>query len=203
MDGFAWDAVILAGGRGSRLGGVRKADLRLGGVRLLDRVLSAVGGARCIAVVGEEDLVVPDRVLSTRERPPFAGPAAGLAAGVDTLATDRRSPAPWIMVLGCDLPGVHRGVPVLVDAARRAGSEVDALGAGDPIGGGGVEWLTSIVRRSALVRAIDRTGAHGLVNCPMRRLLGDLAWTRVPVPAGTVDDVDTWADHERWTRKLA
>ncbi len=31
-------ALILGGGQGSRLGGVRKAELRLGGTRLLDRV---------------------------------------------------------------------------------------------------------------------------------------------------------------------
>jgi molybdopterin-guanine dinucleotide biosynthesis protein A len=35
--------VIIAGGRGMRLGVVRKADLRLGGVRQLDRVISALG----------------------------------------------------------------------------------------------------------------------------------------------------------------
>ena len=31
-------AVILAGGRGERLGGVIKSELRIGGVRLLERV---------------------------------------------------------------------------------------------------------------------------------------------------------------------
>ncbi|MFN4211385.1 MAG: NTP transferase domain-containing protein, partial [Devosia sp.] len=36
-------AVIIAGGRGERLGGVRKADLRLGGRRLVDRVADELG----------------------------------------------------------------------------------------------------------------------------------------------------------------
>ena len=36
-------AVIIAGGEGQRLGGVRKADLRIGGVRQIDRVIEALG----------------------------------------------------------------------------------------------------------------------------------------------------------------
>src|SRR5690606_13300390 len=43
-------AVILAGGRGERLGGMVKAELRVGGVRLLDRVLPIVAGCRPVVV---------------------------------------------------------------------------------------------------------------------------------------------------------
>jgi molybdopterin-guanine dinucleotide biosynthesis protein A len=35
--------LIIAGGKGSRLGGVRKGDLRVGGVRLIDRVAGSLG----------------------------------------------------------------------------------------------------------------------------------------------------------------
>ena len=37
-------AVILAGGRGERLGGVIKANLTIGGTRLLERVTAVLGG---------------------------------------------------------------------------------------------------------------------------------------------------------------
>ena len=40
-----WDAVVLAGGRGSRLGGVDKATLELDGSTLLGRTLAALAGA--------------------------------------------------------------------------------------------------------------------------------------------------------------
>ena len=35
--------VILAGGLGKRLGGVRKSEIRVGGERLIDRIVGAVG----------------------------------------------------------------------------------------------------------------------------------------------------------------
>ena len=89
-----FDAVVLAGGRSSRLGGSPKALLQLDGSTLLRRTLEAVRGSRRIAVVGPNDLLaevdafrrsvaIPHaRLLLTREDPPFSGPAAGIAAGV-------------------------------------------------------------------------------------------------------------------------
>ena len=96
-----FDAIILAGGRGSRLGGVSKADLVVGGRRLLDVVFEAVRRARTTVVVGP--VAVPDGVLVTVEDPPGTGPAAGIVAGLE--AVER--PAEWTVVLACDLPGVQ------------------------------------------------------------------------------------------------
>ncbi|MFD1214070.1 molybdenum cofactor guanylyltransferase, partial [Arthrobacter sp. GCM10027362] len=50
------DAVVLAGGRSSRLGGVPKALLEFEGRTLLRRTLDALSGARRIAVVGPPEL---------------------------------------------------------------------------------------------------------------------------------------------------
>jgi molybdopterin-guanine dinucleotide biosynthesis protein A len=85
-------AVILAGGRGERLGSVRKADLRIGGIRLLDRVAAALGLVAQPLLVStgpdgyhfnlpHDTLAVPDLPL------PHAGPLAGLAAAVASLRT--------------------------------------------------------------------------------------------------------------------
>ncbi|XVV06848.1 molybdenum cofactor guanylyltransferase [Actinosynnema sp. CA-248983] len=63
-----WDAVVLAGGRGSRLGGVDKAAVEVGGRTLLDHALDAVRGARRTVVVGPEKPV--PGVVWTREEPP-------------------------------------------------------------------------------------------------------------------------------------
>ena len=80
-------AVILAGGRGERLGGVVKAELRVGGVRLLDRVLPALAGCRPVVVAhgphDPETLGLPDGVLPVPDLPgDYAGPLAGFAAAV-------------------------------------------------------------------------------------------------------------------------
>ena len=66
-----FDAIIVAGGRGTRLGGVIKADLQVGGQRLLDRVLESARHARQRVVVGLVD--VPDGVQQVVEDPPALG----------------------------------------------------------------------------------------------------------------------------------
>ena len=52
LSGFA--AVILAGGQASRLGGVDKATIELGGRSLLERTLDAVVDAGEVVVVGQQ-----------------------------------------------------------------------------------------------------------------------------------------------------
>ena len=82
-------AVIIAGGEGQRLGGVRKAELKLGGRRLIDRVADALGEVAPPLLVAtgpghrapSGDYVgVPDLDAT------LGGPLAGLAAAVDWLA---------------------------------------------------------------------------------------------------------------------
>ena len=46
------DAIILAGGRGERLGGVDKSSLVIGGQPLLGHVLAAASAAGTVVVVG-------------------------------------------------------------------------------------------------------------------------------------------------------
>ena len=87
-------AVIIAGGEGQRLGGVRKADLRIGGVRQIDRVVAALGPeARPILdSTGPEhrriDLPADCAAIPDLDAP-HGGPLAGLAAAVDRLARER------------------------------------------------------------------------------------------------------------------
>ena len=52
--GLSMDAVVLAGGRGSRLGGVDKAGIVLNGERLVDRAVAAAraNGAERVVIVG-------------------------------------------------------------------------------------------------------------------------------------------------------
>ena len=59
------DVIVLAGGGGTRLGGVDKAALEVGGRPLLHRVLEGTRRARRVVVVGAT--AVPDGVLRTVE----------------------------------------------------------------------------------------------------------------------------------------
>jgi molybdopterin-guanine dinucleotide biosynthesis protein A len=108
----AFDAVVLAGGRGTRLGGTDKPGLIVGGQSLLGAVVSAVtsAGADRVVVVGPErpaalspgtgDLGTGagGRVRYAREDPPGCGPVAALACGLEQVS------APLIVLLAADLP---------------------------------------------------------------------------------------------------
>lgn len=83
-------ALILAGGRGERLGGVIKADLTIGGIRLIDRVMARVSACRPIVVAhGPHDPVamgLPHGVTAVADLPgDYAGPLAGFAAAIAAL----------------------------------------------------------------------------------------------------------------------
>ena len=49
-----WNAIILAGGRAARLGGIDKCGIEIGGRRLLDAALAATEGAAARVIVGPE-----------------------------------------------------------------------------------------------------------------------------------------------------
>ncbi|MGJ9406078.1 NTP transferase domain-containing protein [Nesterenkonia aurantiaca] len=93
--GAAISAILLAGGRGSRLGGVDKALLRRGAQTQIERWIQELQG-RDIAtvVVGPPALepLIPGSVPLVREAPGFAGPAAGVLAGAAALQRLGRDP---------------------------------------------------------------------------------------------------------------
>jgi molybdopterin-guanine dinucleotide biosynthesis protein A len=176
-----YDAVVLAGGEGVRLGGADKALLAVGGRTLLDRVLAAVTGAVTVAVVG------PARVLAAatavtwcREDPPGGGPVPAIAAG---LAAGR---APTVVVLAVDHPFVE---PVTVAALTSAvGAHDGAQGVGDD---GRAQPLVAAYRRSSLVEVL--TPHEQLTGLRLRDVLAPLDVVGVPIGAAAVD-CDTWAD---------
>jgi molybdopterin-guanine dinucleotide biosynthesis protein A len=97
---------ILAGGRGSRLGGVDKAALDLAGRPLLEYVLSAVAPeARQVLVVANDDRLAGDpRFAVLRDPEPHAGVLPALLAGLDAATS------PLLLLVACDMPFVSRPV---------------------------------------------------------------------------------------------
>lgn len=214
MTASDFDAVVLAGGRSSRLGGSPKALLQLDGATLLRHTLEAVRGARRIAVVGPDDLLEeveafrrsvapgPPRLLLTREDPPFSGPAAGIAAGMTALAAHHddgaSGSAPITMLFACDMP-LLAGLPeLLLEGAARAPEAqlwipVDADGKR--------QQLACCAGSAALAAAVQQSGgAAGLAGQPVRRLLAGLPAVelRLERTGSHTSDVDTWQDAGRF-----
>jgi molybdopterin-guanine dinucleotide biosynthesis protein A len=187
-----FSALILAGGRSSRLGGVPKQGLVFQGATLLQRSLSAASGAIRTVVVGPDPGVLPPGVLSCREEPEFAGPAAAVAAGLAALA-QAGSEGTYTLVLACDMPGVSAAVRALTEALASGECRGEAVIACAE--DGRAQQLAGFYRTDGLKRAAEELASRGaLINGSMRALLASLDVQLVTVPAGSTADVDTWDD---------
>jgi molybdopterin-guanine dinucleotide biosynthesis protein A len=143
-------ACILAGGRGSRLGGAVKPLLTIDGRTILDRlieVLTPLTSDILIAVAVEGQVATSLRTVV--DAVPSAGPLAGIGAA---LAAAER---PWLIVVGGDMPYVHPGV--LHHLLCRATTGVDAVAARI---GGFPEPLCAVYGRSCQ-DAVRRRLAEG------------------------------------------
>ena len=107
---MTFDAVVLAGGQGRRLGGVRKPALDIGGRRLLDIALDAVAGAETTVVVGAA-LPTARTGEWIQETPAGGGPVAALAAAMPLVRSAT------VVVLAADLPFITAAA---VDALLRS-----------------------------------------------------------------------------------
>lgn len=197
-----FDAVILAGGRSARLGGVPKSRLVYDGATLLQRSLAAAGGARATVVVGPHPGTLPAGVLSCREDPPFSGPASAIAAGLAALAdarfTEAGAPRPSLtLVLACDMPRVAAAVRVLAESldARPVNGGPGRDGVMAASEDGRRQPLVGFYSTAALQRAVlDAAARAALTDGSVFALLASLDVQVVTVPAGSTADVDTWDD---------
>ncbi len=148
------------------MGGIDKAQVRLDGVRLLDRVLVGVSGQvpapTEVVVVSPYDVPVPDGVRVVSEDPPFGGPAAGVAAGFAALGS-----CETVLVFSVDAPDSPRVAGRLL-AALSAGQDSDVAVVRAP--DGHLQPLCAAWRADALARALDRLGNPRDVAA--KRLLG-------------------------------
>jgi molybdopterin-guanine dinucleotide biosynthesis protein A len=188
-DDFEFDAVVLAGGRSSRLGGVPKQALVYDGATLLKRTLDAAAGAQTVVVVGPDPGPLPAGVITCREEPPFAGPASAIGAGLAALRGTAGPRPACTLLLACDMPNVGQAI----DALR------GAVGPGDGVmavaADGRRQPLAGFYSTVALERSVrDLTARGALMNGSVSALLATLDVQLVTVPAGSTDDVDTWDD---------
>jgi molybdopterin-guanine dinucleotide biosynthesis protein A len=190
-----FDAVILAGGRGRRLGGVDKAQLELGGARLVDRVARAARavGAAQVIVVGPEDTLTSGGVV-VREDPPFSGPLAALAAGLTEVHQ------PWVMLLPCDLARPDALCAALSQAwrsQRQPGD--DGLLLRDS--SGRQQWLAGVYSASMLRGALAALGGD-CAGLPLRRVFQGAQLREASVDDSVSFDIDRPEDLARAGREV-
>lgn len=178
-----WCAIVLAGGRGSRLGDVDKATLRIGSDQLLDLVLAGLPRATRVLVAG------PTRTTSrlvefVADQTPFGGPVAGLASSLPLV----REPA--FALLAVDMPDASASVAGLVGSLT---PDVDAV---VPVTPDGHRQPLAAVYRTTAVRAA-LAGLDDPFGASMRRMLSLLRVRDIPTSGDHLTDVDTPEDLAR------
>lgn len=185
-------AIVLSGGRARRYGGSAKPAAEVGGRSLLRRVVDALGDVP-IVVVGPAtglDIAALPRIIETREDPPYSGPLAATAAGLDALPVNIDE----VVLLAADLPFLT------VDAVRQLRDALSAAPAAVLVSGSRRHWLAAAWRRDNLVAAVRRQKT--LENAPMWTIYDDLTVAEVDCGERVAFDVDTPEDLQRakeWT----
>jgi len=187
--------IVLAGGRGSRLGGIDKASVVVAGRTLLSRALDACEFATETVVVGPPALDAVAKAANAArvlEELEFGGPVAGVAAGLAALERIPITPDDGlVLLLACDLPWARDAAALLLAARDRLTPGVDGIHLVDH--SGRELWLIGIYRKHALRAGLDRLGDSAR-GASVRSLLAGLALDTVADATGVGRDVDTWED---------
>jgi molybdopterin-guanine dinucleotide biosynthesis protein A len=175
-----FDAIVLAGGAGQRMGGpggTDKAGLDVGGITLLDRALAAVADAQRSIVIGPRRPTARP-VTFTIEEPAGSGPAAAIVHGLSLV------PAATVLVLAADMPFAATAVPKLIDAL--VGGHADAAMLVDD--SGRRQPLLAAYRADALRRCSDGRDWRG---ASVRALTEALTVVEVAAVGDEARDCDT------------
>lgn len=194
--------IVLAGGRSSRFGRDKLAEL-IDGEPLLWRPIRALAAAGCVVAVvvlpptGVEprlplDLVMQVRLI--RDREPFAGPLAGVLSGLAVVADG--GGATTALVVGGDQPSLSPAV--LTDLVERVRSGRQAAALTDP--SGRMRPLPmALATGSALLaatrlREADERRLRVLPAALDAEIVPFAIWCRLDPSARTLVDVDQPSD---------
>lgn len=143
--------LLLAGGRGFRMGGRNKLYLEVEGSLLLERTLGRIASLfeeKILLVAAGESATVKQRIsplldkwdLSiVEDRAPNRGPLEGLYMGLSSMKTE------WGFILGCDMPNPQEKIIRIMHSF--CSTDLDAVIAET---GGYIEPLHAFYRRSCL-----------------------------------------------------
>jgi len=192
--------LVLAGGLARRMGGGDKALLRIGGATILERVLERLS-PQCAAIVLNAN-GDPARFAFTRlpvvadDVPDFAGPLAGVLAGLDWAAAHAPE-TEWIVSVPGDCPFLPRDLVARLHGARLARATPLACARSG-------EWrhpvvgLWPVALRDDLRRALVEEHLHKIEVWTARHGVAIAEWPDSPVDpffnVNTPDDAAR-ADH--------
>ena len=192
--------VVLAGGLARRMGGGDKARLRIGGRTILERVLARLK-PQCAALILNANgdparfadtglAVIPDSV------PDFAGPLAGILAGLDWAAREAPDVADIVSVPG-DCPFLPEDLVARLSAARtREAAPLACARSGEwrhPVVG-----LWPVALRGDLRQALVAEGMRKIEAWTARHGVAVADWPAVPVdPFFNINTPDDAAEAER------
>ena len=163
-------ALILAGGKATRLGGVDKRELVVEGRTIFDRQREVLSPRVAELLVSSARDVPGHRTVA--DAVPGAGPLAGIAAGLAAAAT------PWLLVVAGDMPYITGALIDLVLA--HAADGVDAVGIQI---GGLPEPLLCLLRVEAARPALAALLAGGRLKASRLLTDGDLRVAWIPEAA--------------------
>lgn len=192
-------AVLLAGGRGRRLGGEDKALLLRDGRPLILHWQEALEERRVpFVVVGPEHLrrALGPEALLTREKPVWGGPAAAARTGALVLDEGR----PWTLLLAVDVvdpaPLLDWVIQELMQWKQRAAvpgdAQPEAMVPRD--GEGRLQYLSSAIASSALHRRAADFSDTQIGGRPLRVLLEGFRAVHPTMPERLGEDIDTPED---------
>ncbi|MEH6793776.1 MAG: NTP transferase domain-containing protein [Rhodococcus sp. (in: high G+C Gram-positive bacteria)] len=191
------DAIVLAGGRGSRMADpehpaapqkVDKPAMTVGGRRMVDIAVDAVSTCRTTVLVGPTRNGISEHVVQTRESPAGGGPVAALAAGLQSLdgRAHSESTADLVVVVASDIPALDAAaVRSLIDSMVHA--QTDAVFARDEAGR--TQFLLGVWKLSALRSAVAQLDS--VDGAPMRAIV---PVDHLVIPVSGIEDCDTRAD---------
>ncbi|GAA4479727.1 hypothetical protein GCM10023094_25280 [Rhodococcus olei] len=160
MTAEPFDAIVLAGGSGSRMGGVDKPALEVHGRSMLTTALAAVAGAAATVVVGPRRPELDSTIRQVQESPRGSGPVSALAAGLREAGGSA-----VVAVLAADLPTLTADAVDRLRDTLRGGT--DAAFAIDETGR--VQFLLGVWRRDVLAARL--AALDGLSNQAMKSLV--------------------------------
>ena len=190
------EAIVLAGGRASRMGGVDKPAIVVAGRSMLDTALAAVAWCEHVAVVGPHRDDLPAEIQQTQEHPPGSGPVAGIVAGLAALPGTEG----FVVVLAADLPALQPDtVRELTRQCAESGRPAFAIDAA-----GRVQYLVGVWPHDVLAHRLAELGS------PVNRRMSDIVPDDVTsvrfddtVDCDTPEDLAAFATESRRAEPLA